>query len=95
MKEISEHEMLELLGGSAAQIGENLGQFRKSAQLLSSDEQGVVDDYQLQWIGVYQGKVVASGETLESLMSQLQRNNIPSQDTLIRFVDKEERVLIL
>jgi predicted metallo-beta-lactamase superfamily hydrolase len=95
MKNVSEQEMLEVLGGSAARIGEDLSQFRESAQLFSSDMQGMIEDYALQWIGVYRGKVAASGKTLESLMSQLQENNIPTQDTLIRFVDKEERVLIL
>jgi hypothetical protein len=95
MKYIPEQEMLELLGGSVAQIDEDLRQFRESAQLLFSDGPRIIDEYALQWIGVYQGKVAASDKSLESLIAQLQQNNIPTQDTLIRFAEKEERVLIL
>jgi hypothetical protein len=95
MQNISESEMLKHLGGSAAYIKEELSSFRGSAKLLSSDHPRMIDEHPLQWIGVYEGKVAATGKSLKSLMLQLEKMKIPAKDAVIRFIDKEERVMIL
>jgi hypothetical protein len=95
MQNISESEMLKHLGGSAAHIKKELSSFRESAKRLSSDHPRMIDEHPLQWIGVYEGKVAATGKSLKSLMIQLEKKNIPAKDAVIRFIDKEERVMIL
>ena len=95
MPKLSNEEILEQLGGSAAQIDEELRRFGEAAKVLSSDHPRMIEEHPLQWIAVYQGKVAATGKNLKSLISQLQEANIPPQSTIIRFIDKEERALIL
>lgn len=83
------------MGGSAAQIDRELSEFREAAKVLSSDHPRMIDEHPLQWIGVYQGKVAATGRTLKSLITQLRKKAIPPEETIIRFIDKQERALIL
>jgi hypothetical protein len=95
MPKFSAQEALKHLGGSAAQIERDLRGFREAASVLSSDHPRMIDDHPLQWIGVYEGKVAATGRSLKSLMSQLRKRAIPPEETIIRFIDREERALIL
>jgi hypothetical protein len=95
MTKLSEKEALRQLGGTPAQIAAELHSYAKAAQVLSSDHPRLIDEHPLQWVGVYQGRVAASGATLQSLMSQLEKDHIPAEKTIVRFIDKEERTLIL
>jgi hypothetical protein len=95
MPKFSAQEALAHLGGSAAQIDQELRRFGEAAKVLSSDHPRMIDEHPLQWIGVYQGKVAATGRSLKSLMAQLRKRSIPPEETIIRFIDKEERALIL
>ena len=95
MAKFSAQEALEHLGGSAVQIDQELRRFREAAKVLSSDHPRMIDKHPLQWIGVYEGKVAATGRSLKSLITQLRKRAIPPEKTIIRFIDKEERALIL
>ncbi len=95
MSKISKKEVLRQLGGSAAEIHQDLRRFSETASILSSDHPRLIDQYPLQWIAVYQGAVSATGKTLKSLITQLRKRKIPPEKTIIRFIGKEERALIL
>ena len=82
-------------GGTAKGIGRELRQFGAAAGVLSSDHPRLIDEHPLQWVGVYQGKVAASAQTLSSLMKQLKDDGIPPQNAIVRFIDTNERTLIL
>ena len=88
-------DALRHLGGSAEGIDRQLRQFADAAGVLSSDHPRLIDEHPLQWVGVYQGKVAASAQTLSSLMKQLEDEGIPPQSTIVRFIDTNERTLIL
>ena len=88
-------DALRHLGGSAEGIDRQLRQFTDAAGVLSSDHPRLIDEHPLQWVGVYQGKVAASAQTLSSLMKQLEDEGIPPQSTIVRFIDTNERTLIL
>ena len=95
MDKMTKKDVLRHLGGSAEGIDRELRQFADAAGILSSNHPRLIDEHPLQWIGVYQGKVAASAQTFSSLMTQLQDDGIPPQNTIVRFIDKNERTLIL
>ena len=92
---MTKNDVLRHLGGSAKGIDRELRQFADAAGVLSSDHPRLIDQHPLQWVGVYQGKVAASAQTLKSLLTQLQNAGIPPHNTIVRFIDKNERTLIL
>ena len=92
---MTKKDVLRHLGGSAESIDRELLQFTDAAGILSSNHPRLIDEHPLQWVGVYQGKVAASAQTLSSLMKQLQDDGIPPQNAIVRFIDKNERTLIL
>ena len=70
----SERErLLELLGGSPSEFDRQLLEFAAAASVLSSDQPRLIDTHPLQWVGVYQGRVVASARNMKSLMAQLEK----------------------
>ena len=95
MPKFSTEEALKHLGGTASQIAQGLASYREAARVLSCDHPRMIDEHPLQWIGVYKGNVVASGRSLKSVMSQLRKKSVPPESAIIRFIDREERALIL
>ncbi len=69
--------------------------FVKSAQLVSSTYQRLVEEFAPQWIGVYREKVVANAGTLDELIERLEERDIPLGETFTRFISEEQPMLIL
>ena len=82
-------------GSDPEDIAKGLREFSKSAEMLSNDRPRLVDEHPLQWIGVYRGEVSANADNLPSLMEELERRGIPPGDTIVRFIEKNQRTLIL
>ena len=76
-------------------IARGLREFSKSAEMLSSDRPRLVDGHPFHWIGMYRGEVSAKAGDLPSLMEELERQGIPPGDTIVRFIEKNQRTLIL
>jgi hypothetical protein len=95
MSKFSTTEALKHLGGTASEIAKDLVGYRETAKVLSSDHPRMIDEHPLQWVGVYKGNVVASGRSLKSVMVQLRKKAVPPESSIIRFIDREERALIL
>ena len=90
-----ENPILTRLGSAPKDIARGLREFSKSAEMLSNDRPRLIDEHPLQWIGVYRGEASAKADDLPSLMEELQRRGIPLGDTIIRFIEKNQRTLIL
>ncbi len=82
------------LGDSSQRVAESLVEFTKSAELLSNDPH-LVERYAQKWIGVCSGEVKAAEDDLESLLRALDRQHIVRSETVVRFIEKEQRTLIL
>lgn len=95
MAKMTKKDALRCLGGSAENIDRELQQYADAARVLSSDHPRLIDEHPQQWVGVYDGKVAASARTLDSLVKQLVEEGIPPQNTIVRFIEKDERTLIL
>ena len=91
----SEHPILTRFGSAPEDIARGLREFSKSAEMLSNDRPRLINEHPLQWIGVYRGEVSAKAEDLPSLMEELERRGIPLGDTIVRFIEKNQRTLIL
>ena len=90
-----ENPILTRFGSAPEDIARGLREFSKSAEMLSNDRPRLIDRHPLQWIGVYRGEVSAKAEDLPSLMKELDRRGIPLGDTIVRFIEKNQRTLIL
>lgn len=95
MTKLTKADFLSALGAPPEQVDREIREFADAARLLSSDHPRLIDEHPLQWVGVYQGRVAATGKTLKSLVTQLDRDGVPKERTIIRFIDKEQRTLIL
>ena len=83
------------LGGKPEEIAKGLVEFSKSAEVLSIDQPRLIHEYPMSWIGVYQGKVSAKADDLPALMKKLEKQGIPPGDAIIRFIERNQRTLIL
>lgn len=52
------------------------------------------EDYPDEWIAVHRDTVLAASD-LDELLGELDRRGIPRERTLVRFVEREPRTLIL
>ena len=71
------------------------GSFRSRAEMLSNDRPRLISEHPSQWIGVFRGEVSAKADDLPSLIEELERRGIPPGDTIVRFIEKNQRTLIL
>jgi hypothetical protein len=95
MPNLTKDEVLRLLGASPEAIGKELSDFADAAKILSSDHPRLIDDHPMEWVGVFQGRVAATAKDFASLMAQLSEKKIPPEHTIVRFIDREEKTLLL
>ena len=86
---------LQQLGGTPREIADELREFSATARVFSDEKQDLINKYPSKWIGVYKSEVVGASTHLNVLMSQLAKKNIPASDTVLRFISKTQRTLIL
>ncbi len=82
------------LGTSPEDVARSLHDFTKSSDLLSKDR-ALVKRYAQKWIGVCSGEVKAAEDDLDSLLEALDRQGVPRGNTVVRFIERERRTLIL
>lgn len=82
------------LDTSPEDVASSLIDFTKSADLLSKDR-ALVEKYAQKWIGVCSGQVRAAEGDLDSLLTALDRQGVSRADTVVRFIEREQRTLIL
>lgn len=90
----SKKNLLTLLG-NPADANRNLQSFRKTARILSSHHRRFIDKYPQQWVVVCDGEVAAHGTTLSGVLKEMERKKIPQERTIIHFVEKIQRTMIL
>ena len=81
--------------GDARQVERELGAFSEAAHILSSRHPRLIEQYPEQWVAVYDRQVQASARTLVSLMAQLDRKELPKDRVIVRYIDKNQRTMIL
>ncbi len=81
--------------GDARKVDDGLHAFRKTAMRLSSRHPRMVERYPNQWIALHSGRVRAHGDSLESVLREIDEKGLSRDQTIVRFIDKEPRTMIL
>jgi hypothetical protein len=81
--------------GNPADIDRELQIFRREARALAHRQRELKDRYRDQWIAVFDGEVRAAGRTFESVLKQVDREGLPKERTLVRYIDEDDRAMIL
>lgn len=87
-------EILRLVG-DPTQVDRSLRAFRKAATVFSTDHPRLIDKYAKQWVAVHNGDVKAAANTFKSLLAQVDKARLPREETIIRFIDRNQRTMIL
>jgi hypothetical protein len=87
-------ELLEMVG-NPEEVYRDFQSFSRSTQLLSSEHPRLIDQYQKKWVAIYDGRVVASAETLPDLLVSTDAQRLPRQSIVARFIDRELRTMVL
>lgn len=86
-------QIRQLLGDPEHEATE-LERFRRVAKTLSEDHPRFIDEYPQKWVAVADGTVVTA-DTLDELLAEVDRRAIPRERLMVRFIDRDERVLVL
>ena len=87
-------KLLEMVG-NPEEVYRDLQSFRRSTQLLSSEHARLIDQYQKKWVAIYDGQVVASADTLSELLASTDALRLPRQSIVARYIDRDQRTLVL
>lgn len=91
---ISKKQITALLG-SPGEIDQELREFRKSAQLLSSDRPRLIEEFPQRWVAIYKGEVRLNSSSFSQLLTLIDEENIPRSSVIVRFIDKNIKTLVL
>ncbi len=81
--------------GDPRDLRDEIQRFRRAARILSSKHPRLIDRYPKQWVAVYEGKVRAAGSTFNSVLAQVDKQGLPRRAVIVRFIDKNQRTMIL
>ncbi len=87
-------EFLRLIG-DPAEVDRSLRAFRKATSLLSSEHPRLIDKYPKRWVAIYRGKVKAAASTFNAVLAQVDKAGLPREEVILRFIDKNQRTMIL
>jgi len=92
---MSQESIEVILGGKPDRIADELNEFSKSARVLSSSRARLIKTYEKKWIGLHKGNVEIIGESIKSVLSQLSDRGLDPDETIIRYIDRDLKTLIL
>ena len=91
---MSDVDIQELVG-DPKEVDQSLQSFRKSAMRLSSRHPRMIERYPGQWIALHSGRVRAHAHSCEAVLREIDAKGLSRDQTIIRFIDKEPRTMIL
>lgn len=86
---------LEDLIGDPRKVEKELAGFRQTTKLLSADRPRLIDKYLKQWVALYDNEVKASAPSLDELLAEVDKQGLPRQQVIIRYIDRELRTMVL
>lgn len=95
MERITPAERMKQILGDANKIDRELQQFRMSAESLSSSQPRMIEQYPKQWVVLYKGEVRASASTFDAALATATELGLPRENIIVRFIDKNQRTMIL
>jgi hypothetical protein len=95
MPRLSAKKKAEYLGASPKKLHRDLRAFSRTGEFFASNERRLLKKYPEQWVALYDGKVRASAKSLDEVISQLEQQDVPPNESLIWYMDTSGRKLIL
>ncbi|HEX9728434.1 MAG TPA: hypothetical protein VGA37_08025 [Gemmatimonadales bacterium] len=83
------------LVGDPHVVDQDLQEFSKSANFLSSERSEIIKKYPKQWIALLAGEVRAQADSLPELIREVELLGLPKSKLIIRYIDRPRRALIL
>lgn len=87
-------EDLRRLVGDPAEVATRLEAARHAALLFSSDDASLADEFAGRWLALYEQRII-DADSLDALLDRMDRDGVPRGRALIRFMDTNQRILIL
>jgi len=81
----------EYLGDTPKNVARDLRAFSRTGQFLSSNERRLLKKYPDQWVALYDGKVRASAESFDEVISKLEQQQVPPNQSIIWYMDTSGR----
>ena len=81
--------------GNPKDVDRDLQSFRRAARVFSSNHPRLIDRYAKRWVAVHRGRVRASGKTFGSVMAQVDSKGLTRDSVIVRYIDKNQRTMIL
>jgi hypothetical protein len=91
---ITEAEFLKLIG-DPAELRRNMEQFDRSCDAFQDQYPKLLEKYPDRWVAFYNGVLVATDESFDSILDRLRSLGIPPGHTYVRFVDKNPKPIFL
>jgi hypothetical protein len=95
LAQLAKRHLAAHLRATPKQIDRELRAFSHAARILSSDHPRLIEKHPKEWVGIYGGKVCATGKSFNALVSKLKSHGFSPSDTIIRYIDTSGRKLIL
>ncbi len=87
--------ILTRMNENPGKIARSLRAFEKSTRVLSKSHPRLIEEYPDQWVAVANSTVMASGDTLEQVLTRIDDQNISRADVIVRFIERTRRTMIL
>ena len=87
-------DLKESIGSTLKGSITKLRKYDKSIDVLCKNA-NLGEEYPDQWVAVFEGKVQASNSNLDALLNKLDKMNVPRSQTVVRFIEKSPRSLLL
>jgi hypothetical protein len=92
---MSKKEIASSLRETPRQMDRALRSFSRDAKVLSSKRPRLADIHPKQWVGIYDGRICATGKSLAALLSKLKAKGLSPSDAIVSYMDTSGRKLIL
>jgi hypothetical protein len=93
--QVAKEKIASHLRATPKQMDRELRAFSRAARILSSDHPRLIENHPKEWVGIYDGKVCATGKSFAALVSKLKKHGFSPSDAIIRYIDTSGRKLIL
>jgi hypothetical protein len=94
MAETTKDQILALIG-DPRDVEREMEEFRENAKRLSSHHERLIEEYPKQWVAIFENEVRARASTLRGLVKEIETLGLPRRRVVVRYIDKEERTMIL
>lgn len=76
--------------GGTEEFKRKRDEFGKDLAFINDNRDKLFKDYDEKWIAVYKSKIIAHGKDYDSVLSQLEKNDMPVEQIPIRYLSKHK-----